>query len=227
MSSARLAKRIWKTWLPDMRVGYSTTPTHTVPFGYSRRRVAYASKVQRTPQKGSSVLLLTWDWKGTMYYEVLPQNGTRSQLSFTPLSSISSRKLFTKSSRRPSVHFLHNNASPYSWKEPPKNREAGLGDRTPSLTSSWHDPLGLPPVPLHKGFLAKKCFTKFDDLKAVADILPYRSSQFWEKGALTCPVGGPLRWLTMVIKLLIDLHCMLNKEIKKKHWNHIVPGFSN
>lgn len=69
--SSLAAGNLWETWLPEIRVGLSTASTHSVPFGYLEEKSAYASKLERVPQEGSSMLLLGLE--GMLYYKLLPQ----------------------------------------------------------------------------------------------------------------------------------------------------------
>lgn len=110
-----------------------------------------------------------------------------------------------KRQERPSVYLFHENAIPHVAKSTHQKIEELGWD---SISHPPYSP-DIAPSDCHlfhslRAFLAKEIFTQFAGLsRTAADFFDSRSSQFWEEGPLTCPLGGPLRCLTVVIILLI------------------------
>ncbi|EYC37441.1 hypothetical protein Y032_0791g2369 [Ancylostoma ceylanicum] len=138
-----------------------------------------------------SLLCCFWDSRGILYNELLPQehivtgNVYASQLQKLA-DAVRERRL-----RRASVHLLHDNARLHVAKETRDKLEELGWDTSPhppySPDIAPSDYTLFPPL---KAFLAKKKFTKIEDVeRAISDFFDSQSPQFCEKGIADLPLS--------------------------------------
>ena len=138
------------------------------------------------------LLCCFWDSRGMLYHELLPQGHTVTGSVYANQLQKLADAVRERRPRRAFVHLLHDNAKPHVAKETREKLEELGWDTVP------HPPYSpdIAPSDYHlfrplKAFLAKKKFTKLEDVgRAVSDFFDSQSPQFWEKGIADLPI----RW---------------------------------
>ena len=147
------------------------------------------------------ILSIWWDYKGVVYYELLPVNETITAAKYCDqldrLREAVAQKRPELKNRR-GVTFLHDNAKPHT----------SLRTREKSLQLSWdflpHPPYSpdLAPSDYHlfrslKNYLNGKNFENLEHIKIhLNQFFSQKSKLFWEKGILDLPN----RWAKVILQ---------------------------